>query len=400
MSAEDAPHDLRPATRLVHLGRRRALAGGIVNPPVYRASTVLFESTAHQRQATRDRDQPDTLYYARRGTPTQWALAEAMTALEAPHAAGTFLYPSGAAAVAGALLALLAPGDELLMVDNAYEPTRALCDGVLRRMGIATRYYDPLIGGGIAELIGPATRAVFLESPGSLSFEVQDVPAIAAAARARGVPTLIDNTWATSLLFPALAHGVDVAITACTKYIVGHSDAMLGAVTANAAAWPRIRAAGHQLGQCASPDDAFLGSRGLRTLAVRLRAHGENGLAVARWLSEQPQVARVLHPALPSCPGHAHFVRDYGGASGLFAFEFAAGVDDPARTRFIDALRLFGIGFSWGGFESLALAVDPRPVRSVADWRARGPLVRLHIGLEDPADLIADLGAALAHVAP
>ena len=261
MSADGDDPELSPATRLARLGRRRALTGGIVNPPVWRASTVLFDDVAHQRQATRDRDTPGTLYYARRGTPTQWALAEALTALEAPHAAGTYLYPSGAAAVAGALLALLSPGDELLMVDSVYDPTRALCEGYLKRIGIATRYYDPLVGAGIAELIGPATRAIFLESPGSLSFEVQDVPAITAVARAQGVVTLIDNTWATSLLFPALAHGCNVSITACTKYIVGHSDAMLGAVTADVETWPRIRQTALLLGQCVSPDDAFLASR-------------------------------------------------------------------------------------------------------------------------------------------
>ena len=383
-------------TRLVGAGRQAAYTHmpggrGIVSPPVWRASTILFDTVAELRAAGRD---PNAgLYYGRRGTPTQWALADALTELE-PGAAWTMLYPSGVAAVTTALLSVLKPGDELLMVDSAYEPTRAFCRNILAPMGIATRYYDPLAGAGIAELIGPHTVAIFLESPGSLTFEVQDIPAIVAVARARGIVTLLDNTWATPLLFPAIAHGVDLTILACTKYIVGHSDAMLGSVTAAPERWEALRRTTHALGHCVSPDDAFLASRGLRTLALRLKAHGEGGLAVARWLETRPEVARVLHPALPSCPGHACFARDFAGASGLFSFVLNGG-GDAARVALIDGLAHFGIGYSWGGFESLALPIDPAPLRTATEWTAEGPVVRLHIGIEDPADLIADLARGL-----
>lgn len=392
MQDEDDNHSsLKAGTRLVQAGRSQHRGRGIVNPPVMRASTILFEDVADLRAASRD---PDAgLYYGRRGTPTQWSLADALTGLE-PGAGGTILYPSGVAAISAVLLALLDPGDELLMVDSAYDPSRAICDGLLKRFGITTRFYDPMIGAGIAELIGQKTKLVFLESPGSLSFEVQDVPAICAAAKARGVATVLDNTWATPLLFPALAHGVDVSILACTKYIVGHSDVMLGSATAVPALHARLRRTAMQLGQCVGPDDAWLATRGLRTLGVRLRQHEEGALAVARWLERQPQVARVLHPALPACPGHEYWRRDFAGASGLFSFVLDGG-GEAARAALIDGLALFGIGFSWGGFESLALPVDPAGLRTATRWAAEGPVVRLHIGLEDPADLIADLAAGL-----
>jgi cystathionine beta-lyase len=385
----------KPSTRIVKAGRRKEWTGGIVNPPVWRASTILFDTVADLRAAVKSPN--DRLYYGRRGTPTQWALADALTELE-PGAAGTMLYPSGVAAVAGALLSVLAPGDELLMVDSAYEPTRAFCRSVLQPLGIKTRFYDPMVGAGIAELFAGNTTAVFLESPGSLTFEVQDVPAICAAAKARGIVTLLDNTWATPLLFPALRHGVDLSILACTKYVVGHSDAMLGSVTATPEHFERLRRTAHALGQCVSPDDAFLASRGLRTLGVRLKAHGAGGLAVAKWLKTQPQVARVLHPALPECPGHDLWARDFSGASGLFTFVLKGG-DDAARAALIDGLAHFGIGFSWGGFESLALPIDPAALRTATRWESEGPAVRLHIGLEDPDDLIADLAAGLERFA-
>ena len=382
----------RMETRLVKGGRRAEWTQGVVNPPVWRASTVLFDSCAALADATR-RNADGELYYGRRGTPTQWALADAINELE-PGAEGTMLYPSGVAAVACALLSVLAPGDELLMVDSAYEPTRAFCRTVLAPMGIATRFYDPLVGGGVAEQIRGETRAIFMESPGSLTFEVQDVPAIVAVAKARGLATLIDNTWATPTLLPAIAMGVDLSILACTKYLVGHSDAMLGSVTAALGAYSRLRRVTQSFGQHVGPDDAWLGLRGLRTMAVRLKAHEAGALAVARWLEDQPGVARVLHPALPDCPGHAIWRRDFRGASGLFAFVLDGG-DAVARARLIDGLRHFGIGFSWGGYESLALPIDPAPLRSAVPWRAGGPAVRLHIGLEHPDDLIADLDAGL-----
>lgn len=393
---EDRP--LAAATRLAHAGRKPEWTGmpgqpgTIVNPAVWRASTVLYENVAHLR-AEHGQD-PHRLYYGRRGAPTGWALAEAITAME-PEAAGTMLYPSGVAAIAAALLAILKPGDELLMVDSVYGPTRALCDAMLRDFGVRTLYYDPLAGAAVANLCTEKTRAIFMESPGSLTFEVQDLPAIAQVARARGIVTLIDNTWATPLRLPALGLGADISILAGTKYIGGHSDIMLGTVTANAALWPAIRKAALMLGQTASPDDAWLALRGLRTLDLRMSRQGESALAVARWLADRPEVARVLHPALPDCPGHALFVRDFSGPAGLFAFELAGG-GERARAAFIDALALFGIGYSWGGFESLAIPADPANLRSATDWKGRGPLVRLSIGLEDPADLIADLDQALA----
>jgi cystathionine beta-lyase len=387
----DKPLD--PATQVVTAGRRREWTQGIVNTPVWRASTILYDNVADLR-ARGAADSHHRLFYGRRGTPTQWSLADALTELE-PGAEATFLYPSGVAAIAAALLSVLSPGDELLLVDSAYDPTRSLAAGLLKRLGITTRLYDPLIGAGIADLIGERTRAIFMESPGSLSFEVQDVPAIVAAARARGCVTIMDNTWATPLLFPAIANGIDLSVLACTKYVVGHSDAMLGSVTAAPGHFTALRNTSFELGQTVGADDAWLGSRGLRTMAVRLAQHGRSALRIAQWLQAQPGVAQVLHPALPGSPGHEHFLRDFAGTSGLFAFVLD-GSDDDARAALIDTLALFGIGFSWGGFESLALPIDPNRHRSIARRDYAGPLVRLQIGLEDPDDLIADLDAGLA----
>jgi cystathionine beta-lyase len=382
--------DRKTETRLVEAGRRAEWTQGLVNPAVWRASTILFDSVAELNASNPPRD--GILHYGRNGTPTIWALCEALIEME-PGAAMTRLYPSGAAAAAGALLAVLEAGDELLMVDTAYGPTRALCDGVLKRFGVTTIYYDPMIGAGIDALIGEKTRAVFLESPGTHTFEVQDVPAICAAAKARGLITLIDNTWATPLFFPAIAAGVDLSILACTKYIGGHADLMLGSVTATAAVAPRLEQTRRVMGQAGAPDDAWLALRGLRTLDLRLKRHQENGLKVAHWLKAQPQVARVLHPALPDCPGHEYWLRDFKGATGLFSIVLAGG-DAAARDRLVDSLELFGIGYSWGGYESLALPADP--VRTATRPDFEGPLVRFHIGLENPDDLIEDLAAALA----
>jgi cystathionine beta-lyase len=378
-----ADHQLGKATRLVEAGRRKKWRGRLVNPPVERASTVLFDDVEQLRGT---RAALGVYNYGLQGTATQWALAEALTELE-PGAAGTALYSSGLAAITTPLLALLSPGDELLAPDNVYGPTRKFCDTILKRLGISTRYYDPLVGSGIADVIGESTRAILLESPGSQTMEVQDVPAICAVAREREVVTLLDNTWATPVLFPAIAAGVDVTILAATKYVGGHADVMLGAATATERYFDRIQATSWDLGHAVSPDDAWLGSRGLRTMGIRLQHHEQNALAVACWLKEQPQVGRVLHPALPDCPGHECWKRDFKGSSGLFSFELKGD-----RDSFVDALQLFGIGYSWGGYESLALPVDPH--RTIT--RAPAPnLVRLHIGLEDPQDLIADLEAAL-----
>ena len=383
----------RPETRLVEAGRRDEYTLGLVSPAVWRASTILFDSVAEMEAASPPRE--GRLHYGRNGTPTHWALSEALTELE-PGAALTLLYPSGSAAVAGALLAVLKAGDELLMVDSCYGPTRAFCDNILKRYGVSTRYYDPMIGAGIAELIGDSTRAIFMESPGTHSFEVQDVPAICEVARSRNLVTLLDNTWATPLLFPAIGFGVDLSILACTKYIGGHSDLMLGSVTANEKFAGRLDTTRRVLGQTAGPDDCWLALRGLRTLDVRLRRHEENGLKVAMWLSEQPQIARILHPALETCPGHEIWKRDFKGASGLFSFELID-ADAGARARMIDALELFGIGYSWGGFESLVVPADP--VRTASAAPPAGRLVRLHVGLEDPDDLIADLAVGLERFA-
>lgn len=380
------------ATRVVAAGRRKEWTQGIVNTPVWRASTILYDSVADLRAAGTSNTH-HRLFYGRKGTPTQWSLADALNELE-PGAEGTFLYPSGVAAIAAALLSVLSPGDELLLPDSAYDPTRSMGTGLLKRMGISTRFYDPLIGGGIADLIAENTRAILLESPGSLTFEVQDVPAIVAAAKARGVTTLLDNTWATPLFFPAIAHGIDLSILAYTKYVVGHSDVMLGSVTAAPGHFARLRDTSFQLGQIASPDDSWLASRGLRTMAVRLKQHQASALEIAHWLKQRPEVAAVLHPALPDCPGHETFLRDFKGSSGLFSFVLNGG-NEAARAALIDGLEHFGIGYSWGGFESLALPVDPQRYRSVTKRAHAGPIVRLQIGLEDPVDLIADLAAGL-----
>jgi cystathionine beta-lyase len=371
------------STQLVEGGRRREWRGRLVNVPVERASTILFDSV---EELGSSRSGVGIYRYGLQGTATHWALAEALTKLE-PGAAGTALYSSGLAAITTPILALLSPGDELLVPDNVYGPTRKFCDTILKRLSIGVRYYDPLIGTGIASLIEGPTRAILLESPGSLTMEVQDVPGICAVARERGLVTLLDNTWATPLLFPAISSGVDVTILAATKYVGGHADVMLGCVTATKEHYERIQTVTWDLGHAVSPDDAWLASRGLRTMAVRLKRHEESALKIAQWLKSRPEVGLVLHPALPECPGHELWKRDFQGSSGLFTFELRQG----DRTSFVDGLELFGIGYSWGGYESLVLPVDPH--RSVTNPPA-GNLVRLHVGLEDPEDLIADFSAA------
>ena len=393
VSADDGRRQ-EDATRVVTAGRRAEWTQGIVSPPVWRASTTLYDSVADLRAGVVGDSHHHRLFYGRRGTPTQWSLAEALTELE-PGAEPTFLYPSGVAAVSAALLSTVAAGDEVLIVDSAYDPTRNFANGLLKRMGVATRFYDPLVGAGIAELIAPNTRAILLESPGSLTFEVQDIPAITRIARERGIVTLLDNTWATPLRLPALGLGIDLSILACTKYVSGHSDVMIGSVTATPERWPALRDTSRQLGQTVSPDDAFLAARGLRTMAVRLDRHQASALEIARWLKARLEVARVLHPAFEDCPGHELFRRDFRGGTGLFAFELASG-GERERAALIDALELFGIGYSWGGFESLAIPVDPVRYRTVTDWKGRGPLVRLSVGLEDAGDLIADLERGFA----
>ncbi len=390
---------IQPATALVQAGRRPEwtgdprLGGGVVNPPIWRASTILYDSIADLK--SRPANTHDALFYGRRGTPTVWALADAITGIEADASAGTLLFPSGVAAITTAMLAYLKPGDDVLVVDSAYEPTRGFCNGMLAAMGITTRYYDPLVGAGIATLITPATRMIVLESPGSLTFEVQDIPAIVSVAKAHGIVTMIDNTWATPLLLPALSMGVDISMMSLTKYVGGHSDILMGSLSCNAATWDVVRKATYQLGHNVSPDDCALALRGIRTLDVRLRRHGESALTIAHWMSGRAEVGRVLHPALPDCPGHALFTRDFGGASGLFGFSLT-GASVAQRTMFIEALAHFGIGYSWGGYESLIVPVDPANCRSAVTWSDPDPYVRISIGLEDAGDLIADIEQAFA----
>ncbi|MGA7995367.1 MAG: cystathionine beta-lyase [Bradyrhizobium sp.] len=371
-------------TTLVTAGRDTKAQKGFVNPPVVHGSTVLYP-TADDLHAHRGEFQ-----YGRRGTPTTKALQQALMALEGPQCAGVGIAPSGLAAITTTLLAVLKAGDHLLVCDNAYRPTRNFCNGLLARYGVETSYFDPLIGAGIAGLFKPNTKAVLVEAPGSQSFEMPDIPAIASVAHARGALVIDDNTWATPLFHRSLEQGVDISMQAATKYIGGHSDIMFGTISANAKAWPLVADAIQQLGVCAGPDDVFLAIRGLRTLAVRLAQHHRSGLEMARWLAARPEVARVLHPALESDPGHTIWKRDFSGASGLFSI-----VLKPAPQQAVDALldtvELFGMGYSWGGFESLVIPFDCDSYRTATKWAPGGPTLRLHIGLENVEDLKADL---------
>ena len=388
----------RPATRLVEAGRRREWTGAVVNPPVWRASTHLYADSADLKQGRPNED--GQFYYGRRGAPTQWALAEALTELE-PGAEGTVLYPSGVAAIAGALLTVLKSGDVLLVTDNAYEPSRNMAKSLLADLGIEVRFFDPLDVEGFPAQFCERTAAVLLESPGSLTMEVCDVPALAAIAREKGAVSLLDNTWATPLGFPALARGCDIAIMSLTKHVGGHSDLMMGSAAAGPELYRKLRLKAQALGQVVAPDDAALALRGLRTMGVRLEKATATAMEVAGFLSHRPEIAHVLCPMLPGAPGHELWSRDFTGGCGLFSFVLK-GRDEAARARFIDALELFGIGYSWGGFESLVIPFDAGRVRTASkwppkDWRDADRLgVRLSLGLEDAADLIADIGQALA----
>ncbi len=391
-SSDGPPPPHRPETRVVTGGRDPQSHHGFVNPPVYHASTVLYPS-AEDYVAHRARYQ-----YGRRGTPTTEALELAVQELEGPNCAGVALLPSGLAAISTALLSVVRAGDHLLVTDSAYGPTRNYCDRVLQRLGVSTTYYDPGVGSEIAALLRPNTRAVYLETPGSLSFEMQDVTAIAEAAHAKGAIVLTDNTWASPFYYRPLDFGVDLSIQAGTKYIGGHSDVMLGTVSANSAQLASLRETVRLSGLCVGPDDVFLGLRGFRTLAVRLDRHYKSGLAVARWLEQRAEVLRMLHPAMPSHPGHALWKRDFNGASGLFSMVLKP-VPQKAVYAFLDTLELFGIGASWGGYESLAIPFDCAPVRTATRWEPGGPTVRFHIGLEAVEDLLGDLERGFAALA-
>jgi cystathionine beta-lyase len=386
MSAGDdeGTKPLKTETALVTVGRDTKAQKGFVNPPVVHGSTVLYP-TADDLRAHRGEYR-----YGRHGTPTTKALQQALMGLEGPECAGVGLAPSGAAAISTALLAVLKSGDHLLVCDNAYQPTRNFCNGLLARYGVETTYFDPLIGSGIANLLKPNTRAVLIEAPGSQSFEMPDVRAIAAAAHAHGAIMIDDNTWATPFFHRSLEQGIDISVQAATKYIGGHSDIMFGTISANARTWPAITDAIRLLGICAGPDDVFLAIRGLRTLAVRLAQHHRAGLEMAQWLASRPEVLCVLHPALESDPGHAIWKRDFTGASGLFSIVLKP-IPQKAVDAMLDSLKLFGMGFSWGGFESLIIPFDCSGYRTATPWSPGGPTLRLHIGLENVEDLKADL---------
>jgi cystathionine beta-lyase len=374
-------------TIATHAGRMSREHFGVVNTPVYRASTILYRDLASVESGN------VPYVYGRLGTPTSRSLEEAITALEG--GARTVLCPSGTNAITTAILSVCSAGDHLLMTDNCYGPTRSFCEKSLTRLGVETSFYDPLTGGDIEELFRPNTKAVFCETPGSLTFEVQDVPAIADVAHARGASVLLDNTWATPLYFDAFAHGADLSIQAATKYVGGHADVMLGYVTANSAHAAQLADTHSGLGLCASGDDCFLALRGLRTMPVRLKRHEETGLKLARWLQNRSEVARVLHPALDDDPGHMIWKRDFSGASGLFGVELTP-VTRAALAAFFDGLECFGIGYSWGGYESLI--VPAHFSRSIRPFPVQGPLLRIHAGLEDANDLFADLAEAFARM--
>ena len=386
---------MKEDTIITTAGRDPAANHGIVNPPVYHASTIVHPSVAALTAARERRFEPGVYTYGRHGTPTHAALEEAVAAIEGGERA--VCMGSGLAAINAAILAFVAAGDHVLMVDSVYGPARRFCDSFLGRFGVQTTYYDPCIGAGIAALIRPETRVVYVESPGSLTFEVQDIPAIAEAAHAAGAAVVMDNTWGAGIYFKPFEHGVDVSVQAATKYIVGHSDVMMGTITTTEALWHRVRQAASDLGASSGPDDVYLALRGLRTLSVRLKRHQETGLALARWLQARPEVRRVMHPALPQDPGHALWKRDFRGACGLFGVVLG-GYSPEAIAAMLDGMEHFAMGASWGGFESLILPTNPAAIRSATSW-TEGPTIRIHAGLEDPEDLIADLERGLARLA-
>lgn len=376
---------LKSETIATHAGRMSSEHFGVVNTPVYRASTILYPDLETLESGK------VPYKYGRLGTPTSQSFEDAVTALEG--GAKTFVCPSGLGAITFAILSTCSAGDHLLMVDSCYGPVRSFCDRTLKRYGIETTYYEPLIGAGIAELMRPNTRAAFCESPGSLTFEIQDVPAIAKAAHAKGATVLLDNTWATPLFFSAFEHGVDISIQAATKYVGGHADVMIGYVTVNEAHAARFTQAHHDLGLYASGDDCFLALRGLRTMPVRLARHQETALTLARWLQKRSEVSRVLHPALESDPGHMLWKRDFNGSTGLFGVVLK-NCSQQAFAAFMNSVTLFGLGYSWGGYESLI--VPAHITRTARKFEAEGPVVRIHAGLEDVNDLIADLDQAFS----
>ncbi|MGP6726483.1 cystathionine beta-lyase [Klebsiella pneumoniae] len=387
-------------TALVNAGRSKKYTQGSVNSVIQRASSLVFDTVEAKKHATRNRANGE-LFYGRRGTLTHFSLQEAMCELEG--GAGCALFPCGAAAVANTILAFVEQGDHVLMTNTAYEPSQDFCTKILAKLGVTTSWFDPLIGADIARLVRPETRVVFLESPGSITMEVHDVPAIVAAVRqvAPEAIIMIDNTWAAGILFKALDFGIDISIQAGTKYLIGHSDAMVGTAVANARCWPQLRENAYLMGQMLDADTAYMTSRGLRTLGVRLRQHHESSLRIAEWLAQHPQVARVNHPALPGSKGHEFWKRDFTGSSGLFSFVLSKRLNDAELAEYLNNFSLFSMAYSWGGFESLILANQPEQIAHIrpdAEVDFSGTLIRLHIGLENVDDLQADLAAGFARI--
>ena len=383
------------ATALVHAGRKKRYTQGSVNPVVQRASSLVFDCLADKKHATINRAKGE-LFYGRRGTLTHFALQDAMCELEG--GAGCYLYPCGAAAVTNSILSFVQSGDHVLMTGAAYEPTQDFCNIILKKMGITTTYYDPMIGEDIARLVQPNSKVLFLESPSSLTMEVPDIPAIVKAVRKVNpdIVIMIDNTWGGGVLFKALEHDIDISIQAGTKYLVGHSDVMIGTAVSNARCWDKLREHSYLMGQMVDADSAYTTARGLRTLGIRLKQHEENSIKVAQWLAQQPEVIAVYHPALPSCPGHVFFQRDFLGASGLFSFELKQRLTQQQLEAFMDHFELFTMAYSWGGFESLILCNQPEEIAKIRPNISRkleGTLIRIHVGLEDVDDLIEDLNA-------
>ena len=381
------------ATTLVHAGRKKRYTQGSVNPIVQRASSLVFDCLEDKKHATLHRAKGE-LFYGRRGTLTHFALQDAMTELEG--GAGCYLYPCGAAAVTNSILSFVKNGDHVLMTGAAYEPTQDFCNVVLKKLGISTTFYDPMLGEKIADLVQPNTKVLFLEAPSSLTMEVPDIPAIVSAVRNINpdIVIMIDNTWAAGVLFKALEHGIDISIQAGTKYLVGHSDVMIGTAVANARCWDQLREHSYLMGQMVDADSAYMTARGLRTLGIRLKEHGERSLQIAEWLAKRPEVKSVFHPSLPSCPGHEFFKRDFSGASGLFSFELCEKLSDEQLANFLDHFELFTMAYSWGGFESLILANQPAEIARIRpgiERKLTGTLIRIHVGLEAVEDLIADL---------
>lgn len=396
----DSSRKFTAATRLVHAGRQSRYTQNSVNPVIQRASSLIFNNLKEKKQATINRAK-GALFYGRRGTLTHFALQDAMCDLEG--GAGCALYPCGAAAVTNAILSFVASGDHILMTGAAYEPTQDFCNKVLTKFNVETTYYDPLIGAEITDLVRPNTKVLFLESPSSLTMEVPDVPAIVKAARAVNpdIVVMIDNTWGGGLLFKALEHDIDISIQAGTKYLVGHSDAMIGTAVANARCWDQLREHSYLMGQMVDADTAYTTARGIRSLAVRMQQHHTSSLKIAEWLANRDEVRSVFHPALPSCPGHEFFQRDFSGSSGLFSFELKRKLSQAQLEAFFDHFRLFTMAYSWGGFESLILYNQPEEIAKIRpniERKLNGTLIRVHIGFEDVDDLIADLAEGFERI--